>query len=57
MPTHSFWVWMPDNWELALVGAGAIGVDAELGVVEVLPEAKAVPEIAVGGSVGKTTGS
>ena len=57
MPTHSFWFWMPDNWELALAGASAVGVDAELGVVEVLPEAKAVPEIAVGGSVGKTTGS
>jgi hypothetical protein len=51
---------MPDNWEndwLTLAGPAAIGVDAGLGVVEVSPEAKAVLEIAVGGSVGKTTGS
>jgi hypothetical protein len=42
---------------LRLVGPAAIGVDAELGVVDVSPEAKAVLEMEVGGSVGKTTGS
>jgi hypothetical protein len=34
-----------------------MGVDAELGVADVSPEAKAVLEMAVGGSVGKMTGS
>jgi hypothetical protein len=42
---------------LRLVGPAAIGVDAEFGVVDVSPEAKAVLEMEVGGSVGKTTGS
>jgi hypothetical protein len=42
---------------LRLVGPAAKGVDAELGVVDVSPDAKAVLEIDVGGSVGKTTGS
>ena len=34
-----------------------MGVEAEVGVAEVSPEAKAVLEIEVGGSVGKTVGS
>ena len=42
---------------MRLVGPAAIGVDAEMGVVEVSPEAKVVLEMDVGGSVGKTTGS
>lgn len=42
---------------MRLVGPAATGVDAELGVVEVSPDAKAVLEIDVGGSVGKTIGS
>lgn len=51
---------MPDNCErdwLRFVGPAAIGVEAEVGVAAVSPEAKAVLDIAVGGSVGKTTGS
>jgi len=42
---------------LRLVGPAAIGVEAEIGAAVVSPEANAVLEIDVGGSVGKTTGS